>query len=77
MTRHLRSLALTLILVVAGSPPSANAQDAATAGSRGGEAVPGAVFSDTGPDAAVYGAAAGFPVGTRATASHLAILVGT
>ena len=77
MTRHLRSLALTLIVVVAGSPPSANAQDAATAGSRGGEAVAGAVFSDTGPDAAAYGAAAGFPVGTRATASQLENLVGT
>ena len=77
MTRHLRSLALTLTLVVAGFPPSANAQDAATAGSRGGEAVAGAVFSDTGPDAAAYGAAAGFPVGTRATASQLENLVGT
>jgi len=75
MARHLCSLAF--ILVVAGSPPSANAQDATTAGSRGGEAVPGAVFSDTGPDAAAYGAAAGFPVGTRATASQLENLVGT
>jgi CubicO group peptidase (beta-lactamase class C family) len=75
MARHLCSLAF--ILVVAGSAPSANAQDAATAGSRGGEAVPGAVFSDTGPDAAAYGAAAGFPVGTRATASKLENLVGT
>jgi hypothetical protein len=60
-----------------GSPPSANAQDAAMVGSRGGEAVPGAVFSDTGPDAAAYGAAAGFPVGTRATAGQLENLVGT
>ena len=75
MARHLCSLAF--ILVVAGSPPSANAQDAATAGSHGSEAVPGAVFSDTGPDAAAYGAAAGFPVGTRATASQLENLVGT
>src|SRR5258707_10837465 len=75
MARHLCSLAF--ILVVAGSPPSANAQDAATAESRGGEAVPGAAFSDTGPDAAAYGAAAGFPVGTRATASQLENLVGT
>jgi len=72
---HLCSLAF--ILVVAGSAPSANAQDATTAGSRGGEAVPGAVFSDTGPDAAAYGAAAGFPVGTRAMASQLENLVGT
>jgi CubicO group peptidase (beta-lactamase class C family) len=75
MARHL--CALAFILVVAGFPPSANAQDAATAGSRGGEAVAGAVFSDTGPDAAAYGAAAGFPVGTRATASQLENLVGT
>ena len=75
MVRHRCSLAF--ILFVAGSPPSANAQDVATAGSRGGEAVPGAVFSDTGPDAAAYGAAAGFPVGTRATASQLENLVGT
>lgn len=77
MTRHLRSLALTLTLVVAGFPPSANAQDAAAPGSRGREAVAGAVFSDIGPDAAAYGAAAGFPVGTRATASQLENLVGT
>jgi hypothetical protein len=35
------------------------------------------VFSDTGPDAAAYGAAAGFPVGTRGTASELGNLVGT
>ena len=75
MARQLRSL--VFILVVAGSAPSANAQDAATAGSRGGEAVAGAVFSDTGPDAAAYGAAAGFPVGTRATAGQLENLVGT
>jgi CubicO group peptidase (beta-lactamase class C family) len=75
MARHL--CALAFILVVAAFPPSANAQDAATAGSRGGEAVAGAVFSDTGPDAATYGAAAGFPVGTRATASQLENLVGT
>ena len=75
MARHLCSLAF--ILVVAAFPPSANAQDAATAGSRGGEAVAGAVFSDTGPDAAAYGAAVGFPVGTRATASQLENLVGT
>jgi CubicO group peptidase (beta-lactamase class C family) len=74
MARHLCSLAF--ILVVAGTAPSANAQDAA-AGSRGGEAVAGAVFSDTGPDAAAYGAAAGFPVGTRATASQLENLVST
>lgn len=42
-----------------------------------GVAAPGPVFSDTGPDAAAYGAAAGFPVGTRATASQIENLVGT
>jgi CubicO group peptidase (beta-lactamase class C family) len=35
------------------------------------------VFSSTGPDAAAYGAAEGFPVGTRATASQVRNLVGT
>ena len=38
---------------------------------------PGPVFSGTGPDAAAYGAAAGFPVGTRATASQVGNLVAT
>jgi CubicO group peptidase (beta-lactamase class C family) len=78
MARHLSSLALTLIVVVAGwAPSSAHAQDAATAGSNGSEAAPGPVFSGTGPDAAAYGAAVGFPLGTRATASQVGNLVGT
>jgi CubicO group peptidase (beta-lactamase class C family) len=34
------------------------------------------VFSDTGPDAAGYGSAAGYPVGSRATASEPGHLVG-
>jgi CubicO group peptidase (beta-lactamase class C family) len=37
---------------------------------------PGPVFSDTGPDAATYGAGAGFPVGTRLSASRPENLVG-
>jgi Beta-lactamase len=77
MARHLCSLALTLILVVVRWTPSAHAQDAAGAGSNGSQAVPGPVFSGTGPDATVHGTAAGFPVGTRATATELGNLVGT
>jgi CubicO group peptidase (beta-lactamase class C family) len=77
MARRSCSLALTLILVVAGSAPSAQAEDAAKAASNGSEAVPGPVFSDTGPDAAAYGAAASFPVGTRLTAAQVEHLVST
>jgi hypothetical protein len=69
MARRLCSLALPLILVVTGWAASAHAQGAAAAGSNGSQAVPGPVFSGTGPDAAAHGAVAGFPVGTRATAS--------
>ena len=42
-----------------------------------GAAAPGPVFSDTGPDAAAYGAAAGYPAGTRTTASQIEHLVDT
>jgi CubicO group peptidase (beta-lactamase class C family) len=72
---RLCSLALMLILVTARWTPAALAQDAAKAGSNGSGAVP--VFSSTGPDAADYGAATGFPVGARATASQVGNLVGT
>jgi CubicO group peptidase (beta-lactamase class C family) len=71
MARHLTCLALTLILV-AGWTPS-QAQDATNAGS----AVAGPVFSASGPDAAEYGAAAGFPLGTQATAPQPEHLVAT
>jgi CubicO group peptidase (beta-lactamase class C family) len=77
MARRLCSLALPLILVVTGWAASAHAQGAAAAGNNGSQAVPGPVFSGTGPDAAAHGAVAGFPVGTRATASALGNLVGT
>ena len=77
MARRSCSLALTLILVVAGWAPLAQAEDAAKAASNGSEAVPGPLFSDTGPDAAAYGAAAGFPVGTRLTAAQVEHLVST
>jgi CubicO group peptidase (beta-lactamase class C family) len=66
---------LTLVLVATGW--TARAQDAASAGSNGGVAIPGPVFSASGPDAAEYGAAAGFPVGTPATASQVGHLVWT
>jgi hypothetical protein len=74
---HLRSLWLPCFLVVAGWVPSAYVQDEVSAPGHGGEAGPGPVFSDTGPDAAVYGAAAGYPVGTRTTINQLENLVGT
>jgi CubicO group peptidase (beta-lactamase class C family) len=74
MARHLICLALTLILVAVRWAPS-HAQDAAKAGT--GAAVAGPVFSDSGPDAAEYGAAAGFPAGTQATAGQVGTLVGT
>ena len=40
-------------------------------------AVSGPVFSDTGPDATMYGAAEGFRPGTRETAGQVGTLVGT
>jgi CubicO group peptidase (beta-lactamase class C family) len=46
-------------------------------GSHANAAVAGPVFSDTGPDAALYGTAQGFGVGTRATANRVENLVGT
>jgi CubicO group peptidase (beta-lactamase class C family) len=67
MSRHLRSLALPVILVVAGWAPSAHAQCADKAGINGGQPMPGPVFSATGPDAADYGAAEGFPIGPPKT----------
>ena len=76
MARHLCCLALTLILVATGRTPSAHAQDTANA-ANGSDAAPGPVFAGTGPDAADYGAAAGFPAGTPATASQVGHLVWT
>ncbi|THD48438.1 MAG: class C beta-lactamase-related serine hydrolase [Bradyrhizobium sp.] len=71
------SLALPIILVAVSWAPSARAQSAAGPDSPESGGVPGPAFSETGPDAAAYGAAAGFPVGTRTTASQLGNLVGT
>ena len=72
-----RSLSLPLALVLGVWVLPAWAQSAVSTPGGGGEVRAGPVFSDTGPDAAVYGAAAGYPVGTRATASQLGNLVGT
>src|SRR6202789_3993287 len=76
MAPHSRCLALPLVLALAGGAPSARADDAVRAGNNLGEAIPGPVFSDTGPDAAFYGAQAGFPLGPRATALQPEHLVG-
>ncbi|MEH2539132.1 MULTISPECIES: serine hydrolase domain-containing protein [unclassified Bradyrhizobium] len=72
MKRHLCWFALPLALVAGLS--SAIGQEAARAA---GDAVLGPVFSNTGPNADIYGAAAGFPVGDRATAGQPHYLVGT
>jgi CubicO group peptidase (beta-lactamase class C family) len=73
MARYLWCLAVALMLAVPRAAPSAQAQDAG----NGGAAGPGPVFSDGGPDAAEYGAARGFPVGTRGVPSQTDTLVGT
>jgi CubicO group peptidase (beta-lactamase class C family) len=70
------AVGLALNLVMAGLTSSVHAQGMAGAGNNSA-AAPGPAFSDTGPDAAAYGAAAGFPVGTRATSSQLENLVGS
>lgn len=59
-------LAPVVTLILLGTP--ARAQDAAT---------PGPVFSQSGPDAEEYGAAAGYPPGTATTAAHVEHLVAT
>lgn len=64
-----RGLLLVLLFAVAGQ--SACAQGAANA------SAPGPVFSNTGPDAEAYGAAAGYPVGNQLTAAKPEYLVGT
>lgn len=77
MSRHLRYLALLLTLGLAGWQPSAHAQDRTSADSADSKPVVGPVFSNTGPDAELYGAAIGFPIGTRRTASQIPNLVGS
>ena len=70
-------ISMLAALVVAGWAPWADAQGTVGTPGSGGEAGPGPVFSDTGPNAAGYGAAAGYPVGTRETASQLGNLIGS
>ena len=69
-TSHIVALSFCGPLILAGL-------GLARAGSNGGEIVAGPVFSKTGPDAAAYGAAEGFRVGTRATVRRVENLVGT
>ena len=69
--RDCRRLFVSVIFAVAVSAPPACAQDG-----RSSLREPGPVFSDSGPDAELYGAAEGYPVGTRATATQLDKLVG-
>lgn len=66
-----RCLLSVLLFAVAGGVQPACAQGAA------GTSAPGPVFSDTGPNADAYGAAARYPVGNQLTAAKLEYLVGT
>ena len=54
------ALSLCSVAILAGLEP-------ARAGGNERDGAPGPVFSNAGPDAAAYGAAEGFPVGTRTT----------
>jgi len=69
--RGCRGLFLPVIFAAAVWAPSACAQDVRSAAPE-----PGPVFSDRGPDADLYGAAEGYPVGTRGAAPQLDKLVG-
>jgi len=75
VSRPLGALALTLLVVAACWVASAHAET--TSSNNGSEALPGPVFSGTGPDSIAYGEAAGFPVGPRPNASERGHLVGT
>ena len=69
------SATLTVVVATGLASPS-HAQDAAKA--DGDAAAPGPAFSDSGPDAADYGAAAGYqPPGTVASAARPEHLVAT
>ncbi|TQF32494.1 serine hydrolase [Bradyrhizobium sp. UNPA324] len=69
--RGWRALALSVIVAAAVLAPPAYAQD-----DRSSPREPGPVFSDSGPDAELYGAAMGYPVGARGTATQVDKLVG-
>lgn len=55
---------------------SAQAQDGSSSPRPDTGTGPGPIFSDTGPDASIYGAEAGYPTGSRATTTQLDHLVG-
>jgi CubicO group peptidase (beta-lactamase class C family) len=71
------SPSLALVVVAVLSATSTRAEDATSAPGNDRDVASGPVFSDAGPDAALYGAAAGFPVGARGTVAQLQNLVGT
>ena len=63
--RKVRALMIAAIVLLA-KCGTASAQEAAK------PSITGPIFSNTGPDAAAYGAAEGFPLGTLATGSNAA-----
>src|SRR5690242_14347609 len=73
MPRLSPALAWSLVLALTISSPSAHGEDAA--GAANGAVVAGPVFSATGPDADAYGAAKGFPLGTRITSNQVEHLI--
>jgi CubicO group peptidase (beta-lactamase class C family) len=77
VSRQVHCLAALLILVLVAWTAQAHAQDATAPALTGNPVVLGPVFSSTGPDAALYGAAEGFPPGERMTASQPGHLVAT
>jgi CubicO group peptidase (beta-lactamase class C family) len=75
MKRYICWIALTLALLAI-ETPLAIAQQAAKADDSS-QAGPGPAFSDTGPDAEIYGVSAGFPTGDRTTSNQPQHLVAT
>jgi hypothetical protein len=67
-SRKVRASMIAAIVLLA-TFGTASAQEAAK------PSVTGPIFSDTGPDAAAYGAVEGFPLGTLATAPEMRHLV--
>lgn len=70
--RGCHGLFLPIIFAAAACAPLACAQDVQSSPRE-----PGPVFSDSGPDAELYGAADGYPLGTRGAAPQLGKLVGS
>ena len=73
---HGRGLLFPVTVLFAVWASAAYEQDALSSPGPGNATEAGPVFSDTGPDAATYGAGAGYPIGPRATASQPGQLVG-